>query len=286
VRDVHISHYGRICPIETPEGVNIGLIASLGIYSSVDEYGFLTTPYRTVASNKVNGDVVQLRADQEMLATLAPPDVVTTERDPAELPPTEERETYLKRWRAGEVRKKTSPLRDGTLLGRVRGDLQQVAPEDIDYVDISPKQTVGVSASLIPFLEHDDANRALMGSNMQRQAVPLMRTDPPIIATGMERAVAENSGMVVRARQGGRVTYADASRIVIDNTDEYLLRKFVGLNERTCQNQKPIVKPGDTVKAGQIIADGASTRAGELALGRNVLVAFMTFDGYNFEDAI
>src|SRR5262249_47816544 len=158
--------------------------------------------------------------------------------------------------------------------------------ETIDYVDISPKQTVGVSAALIPFLEHDDANRALMGSNMQRQGVPLVRTDPPVVGTGMERAVAENSGMVVKARKSGKVTYVDAQRIVLDDTDEYELRKFVGLNERTCLNQRPIVKPGERVKAGQIIADGAATHQGELSLGRNVLVAFMTFDGYNFEDAI
>ena len=286
VRDVHISHYGRICPIETPEGVNIGLIASLGIYSSVDEYGFLTTAYRKVSKGKVNGEVVYLRADEEMRATLAPPDVVVGEGDGKQLPPIEPKDDYLRRRMDTSTKRKTSPLKAGTLLGRVQGDLQQVTAEGIDYVDISPKQTVGVSAALIPFLEHDDANRALMGSNMQRQSVPLIRTDPPIIATGMERSVAENSGMVVRARKDGRVTYVDARKIVLDNTDEYVLRKFVGLNERTCQNQKPIVRPGEKVKAGQVIADGASTHHGELALGRNVLVAFMTYDGYNFEDAI
>jgi len=286
VRDVHISHYGRICPIETPEGVNIGLIASLGIYASVDEYGFLTTPYRKVVRGKVNGEVVPLRADEEMRVTLAPPDVVVPQQDGKQLPPIEKKEDYLARRKGGEERRKPAPLKDGTLLGRVQGELQQVSADGIQYVDISPKQTVGVSAALIPFLEHDDANRALMGSNMQRQAVPLIRTDPPIVATGMERPVAENSGMVVRARRGGTVTYVDARRIVIDDTDEYELRKFVGLNERTCLNQKPIVRPGQRVKTGQIIADGAATHKGELALGRNVLVAFMTFDGYNFEDAI
>ncbi|MBP7747637.1 MAG: DNA-directed RNA polymerase subunit beta [Phycisphaerae bacterium] len=286
VRDVHISHYGRICPIETPEGVNIGLIASLGIYSSVDEYGFLTTPYRKVARGKVNGEVKYLRADEEMRATLAPPDVVQPETDSKSLPAPETPEAYLARRQDASARRKTAALKEGTLLGRVQGDLQQVTSEGIDYVDISPKQTVGVSAALIPFLEHDDANRALMGSNMQRQAVPLIRTDPPIIATGMERPVAENSGMVVRARKGGKVTYVDARRIVIDNTDEYVLRKFVGLNERTCQNQRPVVRPGQRVKAKQVIADGAATHQGELSLGRNVLVAFMTFDGFNFEDAI
>ena len=259
VRDVHISHYGRICPIETPEGTNIGLIASLSIYSQVDDYGFLLTPYRKVVKGKVNGDIAMLRADEEMRSVLAPPDVV----DPA-----------------------TKKVREGQQLARVNGDLASVESEEIGYVDISPKQTVGVSAALIPFLEHDDANRALMGSNMQRQAVPLMRTEPPIIATGMEKLVPANSGMVVRARKDGTITAVDARRIVIDGADEYILRKFEGLNERTCMNQKPIVKLGDTVTAGQIIADGPACKQGELALGRNVLVAFMTFDGYNFEDAI
>jgi len=259
VRDVHISHYGRICPIETPEGTNIGLIASLSIYSMVDDYGFLITPYRKVERGKVNGQIEFLRADEEMRRVLAPPDVLE----------------------GGNGK-----LKDGPVLARVRGDLAQVQAKDVEYVDISPKQTVGVSASLIPFLEHDDANRALMGSNMQRQAVPLLQTEPPIVATGMERAVAENSGMVVRAENAGKVTYVDAERIVIDHTDEYELRKFRGLNERTCLNQRPIVRVGQRVKKGQIIADGPATHNGELALGRNVLVAFMTFDGYNFEDAI
>jgi DNA-directed RNA polymerase subunit beta len=286
VRDVHISHYGRVCPIETPEGVNIGLIASLGIYSSVDEYGFLITPYRKVERGKVNGQIVYLRADQETQSTLAPPDVLTPGNDGTEVPEILPKDDYLGTRRKKTEERKTTKLKDGTLLGRVRGDLKQVTSDDIEYVDISPKQTVGVSAALIPFLEHDDANRALMGSNMQRQAVPLIRTDPPIIATGMERAVAENSGMLVKARKGGKVTFVDAQRIVLDDTDDYELRKFVGLNERTAQNQKPVVNLGDRVKAGQVIADGASTKEGELALGRNVLVAFMTYDGYNFEDAI
>ncbi|MGA2582716.1 MAG: DNA-directed RNA polymerase subunit beta [Tepidisphaeraceae bacterium] len=258
VRDVHISHYGRICPIETPEGTNIGLIASLSIYSDIDEYGFLITPYRVVKDGKVNGEHKQLRADEEMKAILAPPDVV----------------------------EKDGHLRKGLVLARVQGDLATVPSKEVQYVDISPRQTVSVSAALIPFLEHDDANRALMGSNMQRQAVPLLRTDPAIVSTGMERPVAQNSGMVVRAERAGVITYVDSSRILIDNADEYELRKFVGLNERTCLNQKPIVKKGQRVKRGQIIADGAATHQGELALGRNVLVAFMTYDGYNFEDAI
>ena len=258
VRDVHISHYGRICPIETPEGTNIGLIASLSIYSDIDDYGFLVTPYRVVHEGKVNGAVKYLRADEEMKSVLAPPDVVEAD----------------------------GMLKKGQVLARVEGDLATVGSKDIQYVDISPKQTVSVSAALIPFLDHDDANRALMGSNMQRQAVPLLRTDPAIICTGMERSVAQNSGMVVRAERSGVVTFVDSSRILIDNADEYHLRKFVGLNESTCQNQKPIIKKGQRVKKGQIIADGAATELGELSLGRNLLVAFMTFDGYNFEDAI
>jgi DNA-directed RNA polymerase subunit beta len=259
VRDVHISHYGRICPIETPEGTNIGLIASLGIYAQVDDYGFLITPYRKVEKGKITDKIEYLRADEEMRRVLAPP---------------------------CSVEAQASKLRTGLHLARVRGELAQEGPQNIDYVDISPKQTVGVSAALIPFLEHDDANRALMGSNMQRQAVPLLKVDPPIVATGMEKAVPINSGMVVRASQDGVVTYVDALRVVLDHTDEYPLRKFQGLNERTCLNQKPLVKVGEKVKKGQIIADGPATCHGELSLGRNVLVAFMCFEGYNFEDAI
>ena len=258
VRDVHISHYGRICPIETPEGTNIGLIASLSIFADLDEYGFLTTPYRVVKDGKCTGDVKFLRADEEMKSVLAPPEVV--EKDGA--------------------------LRKGFVLARVNGDLATITSADVQYIDISPRQTVSVSAALIPFLEHDDANRALMASNMQRQAVPLVRTDPPLVSTGMEKPVAQNSGMVVRAERNGEVTFVDAQRILIDDADEYVLRKFHGLNERTCLNQRPIVKKGQKVKKGQIMADGPAVSQGELALGSNVLVAFMTFDGYNFEDAI
>jgi len=258
VRDVHISHYGRICPIETPEGTNIGLIASLAIYAKIDEYGFLLTPYREIKSGKTTGNTVYLRADEEMKVTLAPTDVLDDE----------------------------GRLAEGNVLARVDGDLAQVDSKEVNYVDISPKQIVGVSAALIPFLEHDDANRALMGSNMQRQAVPLVKTEPPCVATGLEKQIPLYSGMVVRAHSGGTVTHVDAKRIVIDNAEEYELRKFVGLNERTCLNQKPIVYLGQKVKANQIIADGAATHQGELALGKNVLVAFNTFDGYNFEDAV
>ena len=258
VRDVHISHYGRVCPIETPEGTNIGLICSLGIYSKIDEYGFLQTPYRVAKDGKLTGDIAYLRADEEMKVTLAPADCLSDD---------------------GKIHK-------GLVLARVDGDLSQAPNNAVHYVDISPKQIVGVSAALIPFLEHDDANRALMGSNMQRQAVPLIKTEPPCVATGMEKEVPRYSGMVVIAKNAGTVTYVDAERIIIDNADEYVLRKFVGLNERTCQNQKPIVNLGEKVKKNQIIADGAATTKGELSLGRNALVAFNTFDGYNFEDAI
>lgn len=258
VRDVHISHYGRICPIETPEGTNIGLISSLSIYAGVDEYGFLITPYRKVSEGRVTDDVLWLRADEESDAYIAPADLAV----------------------------KDSVLVPGPgLIARHRSDFEIVAPDLVQYMDISPCQMVGVSAGLIPFLEHDDANRALMGSNMQRQAVPLLVAEPPIVGTGLEKEVAKNSSMVVRARRAGKVTFVDATRIEI-GTDIYHLKKYQGLNERTCLNQKPIVQIGDKVEKGQIIADGASTYLGELALGRNVLVGFMSFDGYNYEDAI
>ncbi|HVK11349.1 MAG TPA: DNA-directed RNA polymerase subunit beta [Gemmataceae bacterium] len=257
VRDVHISHYGRICPIETPEGTNIGLISSLSIYSRIDEYGFLITPYRTVKNRKLSEDVVWLRADEEAQLNIVPADT-----------PSE-----------------GNKITEDRVNGRFGGDLKQLASDKVEYIDVSPKQMVGVSAGLIPFLEHDDANRALMGSNMQRQAVPLLVTEPALVSTGMEVEVAKHSGMVIRAKKAGTVTYVDATRIKVDE-DEYVFRKFVGLNERTCQNHKPIVKLGEKVKAGQIIADGAATHKGEMALGRNVLVAFMSWEGYNFEDAI
>ncbi|MEQ8763378.1 MAG: DNA-directed RNA polymerase subunit beta, partial [Planctomycetota bacterium] len=258
VRDVHISHYGRICPIETPEGTNIGLIASLSVYATIDEYGFLVTPYTVVKNGKLTEELQYLRADQEFESILAPADA--------------------------EIDNK-GRFEEDRVMARVRGDFAMVDSKQVEFVDISPKQLVGVSASLIPVLEHDDANRALMGSNMQRQAVPLLRTEAPIVATGMERAVASNSGMVINAKRAGTVKHATATEIKIGN-DVYKLRKFVGLNERTCLNQTPIVKEGDNVEAGQVIADGAATKGGELALGRNVLVGFMTWDGYNFEDAI
>jgi DNA-directed RNA polymerase subunit beta len=262
VRDVHISHYGRICPIETPEGTNIGLISSLSIFAEIDEYGFLITPYRKVTDGKLHEDVVKLRADEESHLQLAPAD---TDVDHGKI--SVER-----------------------VNGRASGELTSIAAKNINYLDVSPKQMVGVSAGLIPFLEHDDANRALMGSNMQRQAVPLLVTEPPIVATGLEKEVARHSGMLVKAQEDGTVVYVDAARIKIEEKDkivrEYVLRKFHGLNERTCLNQRPIVTMGQKVKKNTILADGAATHNGELALGRNVLVAFMSWEGYNFEDAI
>jgi DNA-directed RNA polymerase subunit beta len=257
VRDVHISHYGRICPIETPEGTNIGLISSLALYANVDDYGFLITPYRRVKGGKLSADVVWLRADQESEAYVAPADA-----------PIEK-----------------GRLRDASIVARFRADFEMVSVDKVEYMDVAPGQMIGVSAGLIPFLEHDDANRALMGSNMQRQAVPLLVTEPPIVGTGLESDVARHSGMLVRARRKGQISYVDAARIEI-GSDVYPLRKFVGLNERTCQSQKPIVRPGQKVDKGDVIADGAATYLGELALGRNTLVAFMAWDGYNFEDAI
>jgi DNA-directed RNA polymerase subunit beta len=257
VRDVHISHYGRICPIETPEGTNIGLISSLAIYAGVDEYGFLVTPYQVVKKGKLTDQIEWLRADQEHEAYLAP----------ADAPIEHDR------------------LVGDTIVARHYGDFQLVPVDQVQYMDVAASQMVGVSAGLIPFLEHDDANRALMGSNMQRQAVPLLVTEPPLVATGMEVDAARNSSMILRARAAGTVSYVDAQRIVV-GSDVYQLRKFVGLNERTCQNQKPIVHVGQKLEKGQVIADGAATYQGELALGRNVLAAFMAWDGFNFEDAI
>jgi DNA-directed RNA polymerase subunit beta len=258
VRDVHISHYGRLCPIETPEGTNIGLISSLSIYSTIDDYGFLRSPYRKVENGRLQKEIVYLRAGEETDKVFAPADI-DVEKD--------------------------GKIATDRVLARFNGDFQYVDAKKVDYVDVSPKQMLGVSAALIPFLEHDDANRALMGSNMERQAVPLITTERAIVVTGMEQHVASNSAMVVPAKKDGVVKKATATEVVVDD-EIYRLRKFVGLNERTCLNQKPCVRAGDKVKKGQVIADGAATSGGELALGKNVLVAFMPWDGYNFEDAI
>ncbi|MGQ0664135.1 MAG: DNA-directed RNA polymerase subunit beta [Pseudomonadota bacterium] len=269
VRDVHPTHYGRICPIETPEGPNIGLINSLATYARVNQYGFIESPYRRVGNGRVGDEVVYLSAMDESKYNIAQANIELDSR--------------------GRILAEMVNCRRG-------GDFVLVRPEQIDFIDVSPKQLVSVAAALIPFLENDDANRALMGSNMQRQAVPLIRTEAPIVGTGMEAVVARDSGAVFVARRSGVVDQVDAQRIVIRATEEtshaasgvdiYNLLKFQRSNQSTCINQRPLIKKGDVVKAGDIIADGPSTHWGELALGRNVLVAFMPWNGYNFEDSI
>ena len=258
VRDVHHSHYGRICPIETPEGPNIGLIASLSTHARINEFGFIETPYRKVVDGRVTEKIEHLSADLEDQFTIA---------------------------QANAKLDKDGYFQDSRVACRRKGDFPVSSPKDIDYMDISPKQLVSVAASLIPFLEHDDANRALMGSNMQRQAVPLLITEAPLVGTGMEYRTAKDSGAVVVAKEEGKVTAVQGDEIVVSGT-HYPLKKFRRSNASTAINQRPIVELGEKVKAGQVIADGAATKNGELALGRNVLVAFMPWRGYNFEDAI
>jgi DNA-directed RNA polymerase subunit beta len=270
VRDVHPTHYGRVCPIETPEGPNIGLINSLSVYARTNEYGFLETPYRKIRNGKVTDDVEYLSAIEEGQYVIAQAN--------AELDPK-------------------GAFVEELVSVRFQNEFTLLPRERIDYMDVSPKQTVSVAASLIPFLEHDDANRALMGSNMQRQAVPTLRSDVPLVGTGMERAVAIDSGVTVVARRGGAVDFVDASRIVVRvNDDEtvvgepgvdiYNLTKYTRSNQNTCINQRPLVKAGDVIAKRDVLADGASTSLGELALGQNLLVAFMPWNGYNFEDSI
>ena len=269
VRDVHPTHYGRICPIETPEGPNIGLINSLATYSRVNKYGFIETPYRKVKDGVVTDDVVYLSAMEEGRYAIAQANV-SLEPD--------------------------GTFTNELIAARRAGDVQMMPREEVSFVDVSPRQLVSVAAALIPFLENDDANRALMGSNMQRQAVPLVKADAPLVGTGMEAVVAHDSGAAIAARRTGIVDQVDATRIVVRATEEtdhsrsgvdiYNLRKFQRSNQNTCINQRPLVKVGDRVKAGDIMADGPSTDLGELALGRNVLVAFMPWNGYNFEDSI
>ena len=265
VRDVHPTHYGRLCPIETPEGPNIGLITSLASYARVNEYGFIEVPYRRVLNGKVTEEIHYFSAI--------------------------EGEKFI-------IAEATSPMdKKGDLIGetvsvREGGDFRMVTPQEVQYMDVSPKQVVGLSAALIPFLENDDANRALMGSNMQRQAVPLLQSEAPLVGTGMEYVAARDSGALVIAKRSGTVESVDASRIVVRTTgsdggvDIYTLVKFQRSNQATCINQRPIVNAGDKVEAGDILADGQSTDLGELSLGKNVLVAFMPWGGYNFEDAI
>ncbi|MEW6075151.1 MAG: DNA-directed RNA polymerase subunit beta [Candidatus Omnitrophota bacterium] len=258
VRDIHPSHYGRICPVETPEGPNIGLIASLSTYARVNDLGFLETPYRKVENGRVTRKIDYLTADIEQDKMIAQANV-----------PIDSEGNFLER----------------EVSCRFKGDFPKVHPKDVEYMDVSPRQLVSVAASLIPFLEHDDANRALMGSNMQRQAVPLMITEPPIAGTGMEAKAAYDSGAVVIAQESGRVISVDGSSITVGKTT-YPLQKFLRTNADTCLNQRPCIKLGDHVEKGQVIADGVSTKDGELALGKNLTVAFMSWRGYNFEDAI
>ena len=268
VRDVHPTHYGRICPIETPEGPNIGLINSLATYAKVNKYGFIETPYRLVKDGQVQDGWKYLSAMEEEKLVVAQADA-----------PTDDEGNF------------TNEL----VSVRRQGDFRLVKPEDVTAVDVSPRQLVSVAAALIPFLENDDANRALMGSNMQRQAVPLIRSDAPLVGTGMEAAVARDSGATIVAKRPGIVDQIDGARIVVRATaddgtthgvDIYRLRKYMRSNQSTCINQRPLVKVGDRVRLGDIIADGPSTDLGELALGRNVLCAFMPWNGYNFEDSI
>ena len=270
VRDVHPTHYGRVCPIETPEGPNIGLINSLAVYARTNEYGFLETPYRRVKNGKATMDIDYLSAIEESQYMVA---------------------------QANADMDKNGKFVDDLVAVRFKNETTLAAPADISYMDVSPRQIVSVAAALIPFLEHDDANRALMGSNMQRQAVPTLRAEAPLVGTGIERAVAIDSGVTVVARRGGRVDSVDASRIVVRvNDDEttaaepgvdiYNLTKYTRSNQNTCINQKPLVKNGDLIAAGDVMADGPSTDMGELALGQNLKVAFMPWNGYNFEDSI
>ncbi|WP_398400276.1 DNA-directed RNA polymerase subunit beta [Sandaracinobacteroides saxicola] len=269
VRDVHPTHYGRICPIETPEGPNIGLINSLATFSRVNKYGFIETPYRKVIDGKLTDEVVYLSAMEEAKHTIAQANVATNA---------------------------DGSFADELVSARAAGEFLIARREDITLMDVSPKQLVSVAASLIPFLENDDANRALMGSNMQRQAVPLVKAEAPFVGTGMEATVARDSGAAIAARRGGIVDQVDAGRIVIRATEDvqpgqsmvdiYTLMKFQRSNQNTCINQRPLVTVGDVVAKGDIICDGPSTQYGELALGRNALVAFMPWNGYNFEDSI
>ncbi|PVX74028.1 DNA-directed RNA polymerase subunit beta [Paraburkholderia unamae] len=270
VRDVHPTHYGRVCPIETPEGPNIGLINSLALYAHLNEYGFLETPYRKVVDSKVTDQIDYLSAIEEGRYVIAQANAMVAE---------------------------DGTLTDELVSSREAGETLMVTPDRIQYMDVAPSQIVSVAASLIPFLEHDDANRALMGSNMQRQAVPCLRPEKPVVGTGIERTVAVDSGTTVQALRGGVVDYVDAGRIVIRvNDDEavagevgvdiYNLIKYTRSNQNTNINQRPIVKMGDKVARGDVLADGASTDLGELALGQNMLIAFMPWNGYNFEDSI
>jgi DNA-directed RNA polymerase subunit beta len=268
VRDVHYSHYGRMCPIETPEGPNIGLISSLSTYGRINDFGFIEAPYYRVDGGHVTNRVEFLTASEEDQYVIA---------------------------QAGEQIETGGRLAEKSLLARYKDDFPTMPREDIQYIDVSPKQLVSAAAALIPFLEHDDANRALMGSNMQRQAVPLLKTETPLVGTGIEHRMAVDSGAVTVAQHAGVIESVSADRITVRHTetldgsaavDDYELRKFQRTNQNTCINQRPVVRVGQRVERGDVIADGASTKDGEIALGSNLLVAFMPWEGYNFEDAI
>src|SRR5436853_5235442 len=263
VRDVHPTHYGRMCPIETPEGPNIGLIGYLASYATVSEFGFIQTPYRRVVSGKVTDDIVYLDAVEESRYTIA---------------------------QATATLDKNGKLLESAVLCRsAEGEAVTSAPKDVEFMDVAPAQIVSVSTALIPFLEHDDANRALMGPNMQRQAVPVLVRQAPLVGTGLEYRAAVDSGDVVISEKAGTIADVDADKIVVEGKDgrnEYTLTKFMRSNQGTLIHHKPVVRLGDTVEAGQVLADGSSTDTGELALGANLLVAFMSYEGYNFEDSI
>ncbi|MCP4655423.1 MAG: DNA-directed RNA polymerase subunit beta, partial [bacterium] len=315
VRDVHASHYGRICPIETPEGPNIGLISSLATYARINDYGFIESPYKKVEGGRVLdhlrvvkvgggpfklGQIITSDDRDEVNSKLGGEDKRLIEVEPYAF--------YLTAWeeekyviaQANAVVDERGNFTDERVSARLGGDFVTLERERLDYMDISPKQLVSVAAALIPFLEHDDANRALMGSNMQRQAVPLLRSEAPIVGTGLEGTVARDSGAVVVCGRAGIVDSVDAERIIVRvagedpetgeakefGADIYQLIKFRRSNQNTCINQKPRVEVGQRVRKGDVLADGPCTEYGELALGRNVLVAFMPWRGYNFEDAI
>jgi len=263
VRDVHHSHYGRICPIETPEGPNIGLIGQMSTFAAINPFGFLETPYRTVVDSKPTNNIEYLTADEEDRYIIA---------------------------QANELIGEDGHFVNEHVISRFKGDILEISPEKVDYMDVSPKQLVGVSASMIPFLENDDANRALMGANMQRQAVPLLTPDAPVVGTGMEYKAAKDSGAVILSKNSGTAVKVTGDQILIKtdkgNIDSYKLMKFKRSNQGSCVNQRPIVRKGDRVEKGDIIADGPSTEHGDMALGRNTMIAFMPWEGYNYEDAI
>ena len=262
VRDVNPSHYGRLCPVESPEGPNIGLITSLASYAKVNEYGFIMTPYRKIENNKLTDEIKYMTADEELEYYIAPATVKTNDK--------------------GEIIEDKVPV-------RYQNDNLIIEKEKIDYMDVSPQQIISITTSGIPFLEHDDGKRALMGANMQRQAIPLLEAEAPYVGTGIEAIAARDSGVVICAKADGIVDYVDARKIIIKNakgTDTYYLEGFERSNMGTCYHQKPIVRKGDKVETGEVIADGPSTDQGEMALGKNLTIAFVNYDGYNYEDAV